>query len=190
MLAPESEQTIWFRALHRALLSTLRQSHVDGDASARSAQLEWRRREGQVQNLVMAAADAGDRSNLVALLQSGLPFPKSPSQQELVQVASERFRLSQMKESTLDAAENLHVDCKGNRVPVVGDNVLDDLEEDGEERRWWSLRLNEIRGERESDAELNSLVEHREAQSFEATIQHPDNRPAHRTRSKVRYIRR
>ena len=52
-----------------------------------AAQLEWRRREKHITEVVHNAALAVDRINLAALLQAGLPFPRSPSQQNLADVA-------------------------------------------------------------------------------------------------------
>lgn len=62
-----------------------------------NAQLEWRRREKHITEVVNNAALAVDRKNLAALLQAGLPFPRSPSQQNLADLA---FRTAAKVESS------------------------------------------------------------------------------------------
>jgi len=42
---------------------------------------------------------------------------------------------------------------------VVGDNVLDEVEEEREERKWWALRLSEVRADVETEKEIDRMVE-------------------------------
>ncbi|UZJ51508.1 hypothetical protein CBS101457_000828 [Exobasidium rhododendri] len=56
--------------------------------SLNTAQADWPRRQEHVKQVVMNAARCGDRTTLTALLQAGLPFPRSPSQQSLSDLAN------------------------------------------------------------------------------------------------------
>lgn len=57
-------------------------------ATPTTAQTDWLRRKRHVTQVVNNAAKCGDRTTLTALLQAGLPFPRSPSQQNLSDVAN------------------------------------------------------------------------------------------------------
>lgn len=95
----------WHQSFERSFCTSI-QARKERSTSANSstkemdkkiaAQLEWRRREKHIAEVVNNAALAVDRVNLAALLQAGLPFPRSPSQQNLADVA---FRTAAIVES-------------------------------------------------------------------------------------------
>ncbi|KAL9937769.1 hypothetical protein V8E36_003314 [Tilletia maclaganii] len=176
--SPEQDTALWYRALERSFLWTLRtrkhSSIMMGSSKRESvmsmlsngwrgalnqtAHADWPRRAEQVTDLVMAAARAGDAENLASLIQAGLPFPKSPSQQDLAVFAGEELRETHMKlygrESELSGPAG-----EANNIPVVGFGILDEAEEEREERRWWALRLVEIRQAAEAEREIDAMVE-------------------------------
>lgn len=171
--SPETECTGWLRALERSLLASVRTTkrqsvlfsnptsplspNYSGD-QPKAAHAEWPRRKAHVTELVMAAAKMGDRSNLVALLQSGLPYPRSPSHQDLADTASEVLN------SVLQAREGLVSPQLAPRgIATVGNSVLDDVEEEREERRWWTLRLAEVRRDAQAQRDIDAMVEGRAA---------------------------
>ncbi|KAK0538454.1 hypothetical protein OC835_001435 [Tilletia horrida] len=172
---PEAESALWYRALERSFLwslrsrkrnslmySSKRESMMSLASSGNRAQIQtahadWPRREKQVTDLVMAAARAGDAENLASLIQAGLPFPKSPSQQDLALFAGEELRITHTKlygqESELSGPTG-----EASHIPVVGFGILDEAEEEREERRWWALRLSEVRQAAEAEREIDAMV--------------------------------
>lgn len=131
-----------------------------------TAHSDWTRRSKQVTELVMVAARSGDKTSLVGLLQSGLPFPKSPSQQDLVRAASEELKMAQKRDDGSYSHRPYGLRSSGTQLSstssstsVVGDNVLDEVEEEREERKWWALRLSEVRADVETEREIDRMVE-------------------------------
>lgn len=192
----EHDCALWSRALERSFLSSLRStkrysilslSHVrdvalaaggpgGGRAPQQTAHADWPRRAPKVTELVMAAARAGDRTNLVSLLQSGLPFPKSPSQQDLAREASEELNIATQRVNGISAvspsspgagnSSSSGSATANSRIAVVGDSVLDEVEEEREERRWWALRLSEVRQELSAEKEIDSMVESLRSENY------------------------
>lgn len=103
--------SLWERVLERSFLSCIQArkkqwTHTQPDLSSpifgavvkartgplggtlNTAQADWTRRREHVNEVVMNAARCGDRTSLTALLQAGLPFPRSPSQQNLSDAAN------------------------------------------------------------------------------------------------------
>ncbi|KAK0554100.1 hypothetical protein OC861_002233 [Tilletia horrida] len=173
---PEQDSVVWFRALQRSFLwslrsrkrnslmySSKRESMISlGSGSFKpqppNAHADWPRRAQQVTDLVMAAARSGDAENLASLIQAGLPFPKSPSQQDLATFAGEELRSAHVRlfgsDSSLSGPTG-----EASHIPVVGFGILDETEEEKEERRWWALRLTEVRQAAEAEREIDAMVE-------------------------------
>ncbi|KAE8271173.1 hypothetical protein A4X09_0g1145 [Tilletia walkeri] len=174
--SPEQDSVLWYRALERSFLwslrsrkrnslmySSKRESMLSMASSGlrvqnQTAHADWPRRADQVMDLVMAAARAGDAENLASLIQAGLPFPKSPSQQDLATFASEELRVTHSKLYG-KLSELSGPTGEANHIPVVGFGILDEAEEEREERRWWALRLTEVRQAAEADREIDAMVE-------------------------------
>jgi len=74
--------------LSSPIFGVVKGSGENVQSSHNTAQADWPRRRGQVTEVVMNAARCGDRTTLTALLQAGLPFPRSPSQQRLSDMAN------------------------------------------------------------------------------------------------------
>jgi hypothetical protein len=86
----ESASNAWHTAFDRAFCGSIMTRNPSDNADVAKciqAQLEWSRRERQVTAKIVNAAKACDRVNLAALLQTGLPFPRSPAQQRLSDMA-------------------------------------------------------------------------------------------------------
>ncbi|CAD6906892.1 unnamed protein product [Tilletia controversa] len=174
--SPEQDSVLWYRALERSFLwslrsrkrnslmySSKRESMMSMASSGfrvqtQTAHADWPRRADQVTDLVMAAARAGDAENLASLIQAGLPFPKSPSQQDLATFASEELRMTHSKLYG-NLSELSGPTGEADHIPVVGFGILDEAEEEREERRWWALRLTEVRQAAEADREIDAMAE-------------------------------
>ncbi|KAL9939382.1 hypothetical protein V8E36_002195 [Tilletia maclaganii] len=180
---PEQEASLWLRALERSFVSSLRclkrssllpssyslmsgRQVIPQRGSLRAeAHADWPRRVVKVRELIMAAARAGDSTNLASLIQSGLPFPKSPSQRELTDAAVEELRATHAQLYGTDS-EMSGPTGEASHVSVVGFGVLDEVEEEREERRWWSLRLADIRLDADANREIDLMVKNlRDAES-------------------------
>lgn len=152
--------------------------------SLATAQADWPRRRQHVTQKVMNSALCGDRTTLTALLQAGLPFPRSPSQQGLSDLANRTAAMAeetsvgssnktvgavQMPPSQSSASASVKRSPGGVAINVRGIARVGDLgtssvaariidEERREERTWWSLRLLEMEAEAEADDEVDRMM--------------------------------
>ena len=177
--------------------------------SLATAQADWPRRRQHVTQKVMNSALCGDRTTLTALLQAGLPFPRSPSQQGLSDLANRTAAMAeetsvgsssttvgavQMPPSQSSASASVKRSPGAAAINVrciarVGDlgtssvaaRVID--EERREERTWWSLRLLEVEAEAEADDEVDKMMGSRRSRNDDSpSPSEPASSPATRVR--------
>lgn len=118
---------LWERAFERSFLSCIqaqrRQTrHAQTDMSSpifgvinthrqhatpTTAQADWLRRRRHVAEMVNNAAKCGDRTTLTALLQAGLPFPRSPSQQNLSDAANRTVAIVEKGSPVVSSQESV-----------------------------------------------------------------------------------
>ncbi|PWN89273.1 hypothetical protein FA10DRAFT_140475 [Acaromyces ingoldii] len=176
----------WLRAFELSQLHSAHQPNVQDQShhsttlwssgpltmAMTTAQAEWARREARVTSMIMSAAQKGEREDLTGILQTNMPFPRSPSQQELVDMAGvllwraqERCRSSPMSADS-PPLHGCDRSFRNRAFATVSQNLFDGpkvLYKEGEDRQseemaWWKLRIHETQKEEGERNELQGIL--------------------------------